>query len=109
MEVVGSLSNQHNPNVQPCLASDNAFQPWSALTAAMLFQLASTPAPSSSYLTGHIVTKAKDRGWDKLTNGVTTWSRSVYCGGWESSRSSNSSIARLIRCRASLGRRRSCS
>ena len=29
----------------------------------------STPAPLSSYLTGHIVTKAKDRGWDKLTNG----------------------------------------
>ena len=29
----------------------------------------STPAPLSSYLTGHVVTKAKDRGWDKLTNG----------------------------------------
>jgi hypothetical protein len=29
----------------------------------------STPAPLSSYLTEHIVTKAKDRGWDRLTNG----------------------------------------
>jgi len=29
----------------------------------------STPAPLSSCLAGHIVTKAKDRGWDKLTNG----------------------------------------
>jgi hypothetical protein len=29
----------------------------------------STPAPLSSYLTGHTVTKAKDRGWDKLSNG----------------------------------------
>jgi hypothetical protein len=29
----------------------------------------STPAPLAAYLTGHSVTKAKDRGWDKLTNG----------------------------------------
>jgi hypothetical protein len=29
----------------------------------------STPAPLASYLSGHRVTKAKDRGWDKLTNG----------------------------------------
>jgi hypothetical protein len=29
----------------------------------------STPAPLASGLTGHIVTKAKDRGWDRLTNG----------------------------------------
>ena len=29
----------------------------------------STPAPLAPYLTGHTVTKAKDRGWDKLTNG----------------------------------------
>jgi hypothetical protein len=29
----------------------------------------STPAPLAAYLTGHIVTKAKDRGWDKLSNG----------------------------------------
>jgi len=29
----------------------------------------STPAPLASYLTGHTVTKAKDRGWDRLTNG----------------------------------------
>jgi hypothetical protein len=29
----------------------------------------STPAPLASYLTGHIVTKAKDRGWDRLSNG----------------------------------------
>jgi hypothetical protein len=29
----------------------------------------STPAPLAAYLTGHTVTKAKDRGWDRLTNG----------------------------------------
>lgn len=29
----------------------------------------STPAPLASYLTGHTITKAKDRGWDRLTNG----------------------------------------
>jgi len=29
----------------------------------------STPAPLASYLTGHSVTKAKDRGWDRLSNG----------------------------------------
>ena len=29
----------------------------------------STPAPLASYLTGHTVTKAKDRGWDRLSNG----------------------------------------
>ena len=29
----------------------------------------STPAPLAAYLTEHEVTKAKDRGWDKLTNG----------------------------------------
>jgi hypothetical protein len=29
----------------------------------------STPGPLSSYLIGHTVTKAKDRGWDRLTNG----------------------------------------
>jgi predicted nuclease of predicted toxin-antitoxin system len=29
----------------------------------------STPAPLASYLSGHSVTKAKNRGWDKLTNG----------------------------------------
>jgi hypothetical protein len=29
----------------------------------------STPAPLSSYLIGHTVTKAKDRGWDRLSNG----------------------------------------
>jgi hypothetical protein len=29
----------------------------------------STPAPLAPYLSGHIVTKAKDRGWDKLANG----------------------------------------
>lgn len=29
----------------------------------------STPAPLSTYLTEHTVTKAKDRGWDRLTNG----------------------------------------
>ena len=29
----------------------------------------STSAPLASYLTGHKVTKAKDRGWDRLTNG----------------------------------------
>jgi hypothetical protein len=29
----------------------------------------STPAPLAAYLAGHIVTKAKDRGWDRLTNG----------------------------------------
>jgi hypothetical protein len=29
----------------------------------------STPAPLAPYLTGHTVTKAKDRGWDRLTNG----------------------------------------
>ncbi len=29
----------------------------------------STPAPLAPYLTGHSVTKAKDRGWDKLSNG----------------------------------------
>ncbi|HXP84691.1 MAG TPA: hypothetical protein VN841_08230 [Bryobacteraceae bacterium] len=29
----------------------------------------STPAPLSAYLTEHIVTKAKDRGWDTLSNG----------------------------------------
>src|SRR5579863_2135476 len=29
----------------------------------------STPAPLASYLTGHNVTKAKDRGWDRLANG----------------------------------------
>jgi hypothetical protein len=29
----------------------------------------STPAPLAPYLTGHTVTKAKDRGWDTLSNG----------------------------------------
>jgi hypothetical protein len=29
----------------------------------------STPAPLASYLVGHTVTKAKDRGWDRLSNG----------------------------------------
>jgi hypothetical protein len=29
----------------------------------------STPAPLSAYLTAHIVTKAKHRGWDTLANG----------------------------------------
>ena len=29
----------------------------------------STPAPLASHLTGHQVTKAKDRGWDRLENG----------------------------------------
>ena len=29
----------------------------------------STPAPLTSYLIGHTVTKAKDRGWDRLSNG----------------------------------------
>jgi hypothetical protein len=29
----------------------------------------STPGPLAAYLTGHRVTKAKDRGWDRLTNG----------------------------------------
>ena len=29
----------------------------------------STPAPLASYLSSHSVTKAKDRGWDRLTNG----------------------------------------
>lgn len=28
-----------------------------------------TPAPLIRFLTGHIVTKAKDRGWDTLSNG----------------------------------------
>ena len=29
----------------------------------------STPAPLSFYLTGHAVTEARDRGWDRLSNG----------------------------------------
>ena len=29
----------------------------------------STPAPLAPYLTGHTVVKAKDRGWDRLSNG----------------------------------------
>ena len=29
----------------------------------------STPAPLSSFLPGHTVTEARDRGWDTLTNG----------------------------------------
>jgi hypothetical protein len=29
----------------------------------------STPAPLAPYMTGHTVTKAKDRGWERLTNG----------------------------------------
>ena len=29
----------------------------------------STPAPLSSYLTGHTVIEARDRGWDTLSNG----------------------------------------
>jgi len=29
----------------------------------------STPAPLAAYLTGRSVIKAKDRGWDRLTNG----------------------------------------
>ena len=29
----------------------------------------STPAPLRSYLKGHTVTEARDRGWDRLTNG----------------------------------------
>ena len=28
-----------------------------------------TPAPLAAYLVGHVVTKAKDRGWDRLSNG----------------------------------------
>ena len=29
----------------------------------------STSAPLAPYLKGHTVTKAKDRGWDRLSNG----------------------------------------
>ena len=29
----------------------------------------STPAPLTSYLIGHTVTEARDRGWDRLSNG----------------------------------------
>jgi len=29
----------------------------------------STPAPLASYLAGHTVIEAKDRGWDRLSNG----------------------------------------
>jgi hypothetical protein len=29
----------------------------------------STPAPLAAYLTAHKVTMAKDRGWDRLSNG----------------------------------------
>lgn len=29
----------------------------------------SVPAPLSSYLTGHTVTEARERGWDTLSNG----------------------------------------
>lgn len=29
----------------------------------------STPAPLAPYLTGHTVTEARDRGWDRLSNG----------------------------------------
>jgi hypothetical protein len=29
----------------------------------------STPAPLSPFLTGHTVTRAKERGWERLTNG----------------------------------------
>jgi len=28
-----------------------------------------TPAPLSAFLAGHTITKAKDRGWDTLSNG----------------------------------------
>jgi len=28
-----------------------------------------TPGPLAPFLTGHTVTKAKDRGWDTLSNG----------------------------------------
>src|SRR5277367_1050963 len=28
-----------------------------------------TPAPLAAFLEGHTVTKAKDRGWDRLSNG----------------------------------------
>jgi hypothetical protein len=28
-----------------------------------------TPAPLIPFLAGHLVTKAKDRGWDRLSNG----------------------------------------
>lgn len=29
----------------------------------------STPAPLARYLTGHTIVEAKDRGWEKLSNG----------------------------------------
>jgi hypothetical protein len=29
----------------------------------------STPAPLSAYLTGHEITEARNRGWDRLSNG----------------------------------------
>lgn len=29
----------------------------------------STPAPLAQYLTGHTVVEARDRGWDRLSNG----------------------------------------
>lgn len=29
----------------------------------------STPGPLATFLTGHTVTKARERGWDRLTNG----------------------------------------
>jgi hypothetical protein len=29
----------------------------------------STPAPLASYLPGHAITEARDRGWDRLSNG----------------------------------------
>ena len=33
-----------------------------------------TPAPLIPFLTGHIVTKAKDAGWDQLVNGELLYS-----------------------------------
>ena len=33
-----------------------------------------TPAPLIPFLTGHIVTKAKDAGWDQMVNGELLYS-----------------------------------
>jgi hypothetical protein len=42
----------------------------SALPFSMLILFDhSTPAPLAPFLTGHAVTRARDRGWDRLTNG----------------------------------------
>ncbi len=51
------------------LAAPVPVEPISLLFPMLVLFDHSTPAPLSAYLTGHEVTEARNRGWDRLSNG----------------------------------------